>query len=428
MAVVAQRSVLSTPVENANYKHFIWDIAWYGIAVAATNRFMQYYAMRMGADAMALGLIVALPQLILMFATTLSPWWRNRYPDTTAAVVWPALAQRFIFLLPAFTPFFPVTMRVPWLIFAVCLPSIGQGMCSTIFLMMMRETITPERLSPLFNRRTLVLNISMMAGALGYGFMLEHVPFPFNYSLMFLGAFVFGMASLWHVVNVKRLETEQSSRSTSTNVMKAVVTRRPIKEALRDKRLLSVLLMVIVMHVAQSFIGSAPQPMHMEHLGAKESFLALFGIIEMSASCLVTLVLPGWLKKWGAQRVMISALLAMSLAAFLIANAPVLWMTLVGAALGGAAWTCGSIAVLEFYTQRTDRTDVQATMLWHQLLFLSMFVSPMIGSMIVKSGMTPFHAMMVGSLLRLVGAGIAYFGVAWLDGQIQAEKLQKAKR
>lgn len=426
MAAVAQRSVLSsTPVERANYNHFVWDVAWYGIACAATSRFMQYYAMKMGADAMVLGLIVALPQLILMFATVLSPWWRNRYPDTTMAIVWPALCQRFIFLLPAFTPFFPVSARVPWLIFAVCLPSIGQGVGSTIFLMMMRETITPERLSLLFSRRILMFNIGMMGGALGFGFMLEHVVFPLNYSLMFLGAFVFGMFSLWHVVHVKRIE--QAPRTTSTMRAVEIVTRRPIKEALRDKRLLSVLLTVIVMHLAQSFV-SAPLPMHLANLGAKEGFLAVLGMAELAASGLITLVLQYWLKKWGAKNVMIGSLLAMAFAALLIANAPALWVTLVGSVIAGAAWTCGTIAMLEFYTQRTERTDVQATMLWHQLLFLSMFVGPMIGSMVVKVGVSPFHAMMLGGALRLICAAVAFFGVAWLDRKASQESKAKYAR
>jgi MFS family permease len=301
-------------------------------------------------------------------------------------------------------------------------------MASTIFLMMMRETITPERLSPLFNRRILMFNVGMMSGALGFGFMLEHVPFPTNYSLMFLGAFVFGMFSLWHVVHVKRLEQAPRATATTTSTLKAVsvVTRRPLKEALRDKRLLSVLLMVIIMHFAQSFI-SAPQPMHLANLGAKEGFLAVLGLLELAASGLITLVLQYWLEKWGAKRVMIGALVSMSIASFLIANAPALWVTLIGAALGGASWTCGSIAVLEFYTQRTDRSDVQATMLWHQLLFLSMFVGPMVGSMVVKMGVSPFHTMMIGGALRLICAVIAVFGLAWIDRKASQEKESKAK-
>ena len=104
--------------------------------------------------------------------------------------------------------------------------------------------------------------------------------------------------------------------------MKAVVTHRPLKEALKDKRLLTVLLMVVVMHISQSFIASAPQPMHLEKLGAKEGFLAVFGIIELSASGMITLVLQGWLKKWGAHRVMVASLLMMAFAAFLIAHPP----------------------------------------------------------------------------------------------------------
>jgi len=65
---------------------------------------------------------------------------------------------------------------------------------------------------------------------------------------------------------------------------------------------------------------------------------------------------------------------------------------------------------------------VQATMLWHQLLFLSMFVGPMIGSLVVQVGISPFHAMLIGGGLRLIGAVVAIFGVAWLDNQGRKQK------
>ncbi len=97
----------STPLERSNYQHLVLDIGWFAIALAATSRFMQFYAIRMGADAVALGLMTALPAIILVFSTSLSAWWRSHFNDSVRAIMLPSLGFRFIFLLPAFAPFFP---------------------------------------------------------------------------------------------------------------------------------------------------------------------------------------------------------------------------------------------------------------------------------------------------------------------------------
>ena len=109
---------LTKSFEQSNYTHLVLDIGWFAIALASTSRFLQFYAIRMGADAFSLGLMAALPAIILVFSTSLSAWWRSHFEDSVHAIWLPSMGYRFIFLLPAFTPFFPIEWRVLWLILA----------------------------------------------------------------------------------------------------------------------------------------------------------------------------------------------------------------------------------------------------------------------------------------------------------------------
>ncbi len=109
------------------------DIAWFGLAAAATSRFLSVYAIRLGATPADLGWISSLPALILLGSASASAWWRRRYGDAVRAMFWPGLLMRFLFLLPALAPFLPVRWQPLWLILSVAIPAIPQGVANVAF-------------------------------------------------------------------------------------------------------------------------------------------------------------------------------------------------------------------------------------------------------------------------------------------------------
>jgi hypothetical protein len=60
--------------------------------------------------------------------------WRARFTNSGDAIILPSLGHRFIFLLPALTPFMPTDFQSIWLILALTLPAIPQGVASVVFL------------------------------------------------------------------------------------------------------------------------------------------------------------------------------------------------------------------------------------------------------------------------------------------------------
>lgn len=398
----------TTHLSKANYHHLVMDIAWFGIALAATTRFLQFYAIRMGATPMELGWLTAMPALVLVIATTFSQWWRTRNADSVKAIWWPSIGFRFIFLLPAFAPFLPEEWRVWWIIFAVTLPALPQAVASALFLITMRETVTPEQLPSLFSRRALAMNITITIGALGFGLLLEALPFPLNYQIMFVMAFVFAMVSQWHIGRLHVIVPVKPK----TNAV-----RRTVRDLLSDTYFQSVAFVTLVSHIA-FFSIFAVIPLHLErNLGATEGFMAAFGIAELLAGASVTLLLARFINRIGNRAVIKWALLGTALAAFVIAVSPVLWLTLIGAALTGASWTAIGVGTLGFFSERTAADDVQASTVFHQMIFSAMFIGPLLGSSLVNFGFAIVPVLIMGMVLRMVASILTHYGLALFTGR-----------
>src|SRR5690348_10232260 len=93
-------SQITLPHEKSNYHHLVLDMTWFGLATAATSRFMSVYAIRLGATPIELGLISSLPAIVLLFSSSFGGWWMKRHDNPTQALRLPSILFRFLFLCP----------------------------------------------------------------------------------------------------------------------------------------------------------------------------------------------------------------------------------------------------------------------------------------------------------------------------------------
>jgi predicted MFS family arabinose efflux permease len=392
---------------RANYHHLVMDIAWFGIALAATQRFLQFFALKMGATPLELGWITSIPAVVLIVAVSLSQWWRSRYSDSIGAVWLPSIVFRLVFLLPAFAPFFPPEWRMAWIIFAATLPAVGQGIASAVFAIMMREAVPQDQLPPLLTHRHRALNIAITLGAIGFGIMLEYVPFPLNYQLMFVLAFAASMVSQWHIGRIK----VQGMLSYPAPPSAPSKPKRSLKALLSEDNFQSVAFVTFVSYVAFHLIFSVI-PLHLEQdLNATEGFMGIFGAVEVASAFGITYVLNRLIARLGNRAVVAWALAMNGLAALVIALAPSLEWTLISAALTGASWSAIGVCVFGFFAERTAVDDMQASIVFHQIAFLAIFVGPMLGSIMVNEGMSVVSVLLVGAFVRFLGAWLTHMGL-----------------
>ena len=401
--------MIAPKTDQTNYHHFVMDIAWFGLALAATSRFLSVYAIRLGASPVDLGWISSLPALMVIFSSAFGVWWNKRSGDPVKALFWPGLGMRLLFLLPAFAPLVPVHWRPLWLILSVTIPALPQGVASVAFLIAMREGITDERLTSLVSRRSLALNISVGAGALAFGLLLENIPFPLNYQIMFLAAFAFALVSLWHCVHV-RVTREPNSQPTP------VVIGVPPKRGAspwRSRGFQQVALMGVVIHIA--FFTLVPiTPLYLvNRLGADEGFMALYGMIELTAGAIASVFAARIARRMGMRPMVALAMAGTAISTLIIALSPTLYLTLIAAVFSGACWTAAAgVGLVSFLFENTPASEAGSySTAFNQIINLAVFIGPMLGSVLANSGVDLLTVILFGTVLRLVAVPLVDYSL-----------------
>lgn len=390
-------SQASAELARANYRHLVQDVLWYGLAFPATARFLSVYAIRLGAGAALLGWISALPAIILLITSALAPAWRERYPSTVRALFWPGVGFRLVFLLPALTPFFPDAFQPYWLLLAATLPAFAQGISSVLFLVILREGVDARDLPRLMSHRSVVFNLAVGLLTVGFGFWLSKAPFPLNYQVMYVVAFLFSLVSLWHVQAIREIEPStlpEHVRGAARALLRTPAFRRVASTTALVHLSFFAILPIIPLWLVRRF-------------GADEEFLSIFGLFEIAAAALLASQTSRIVRRIGTRPTIAISMAFTGVAAVLIAVAPALPVTLVAAAISGAAWTAGSIGVFMFFSENTPPDNVtHFSTAYNQVISLSIFVGPLLGSQLASALSDLSVVLLIGAALRLVAAAL----------------------
>lgn len=381
--------------EQANFFHLVFDIVWFGVALAATTRFLSIYAIRLGANSLELALLSSLPGLGWLITTGIASWWRQRYSDTVKSIMWPAFTMRLTFLLLALAPLLPREWQPLWLILAAALPALPQGISNALFLLLMRETVSDGRMPALLSYRMVALNVSVAAGAITFGLMLEHLPFPLNYQLMFLAAFAFTLLSQWHLFRLRivfpitLIPGVQQHSGSGTRLW-------------QSRSFQAVALVTLTTHIAFFSLISIT-PLHLvESLGADETFIMWFGMAELAAGALIAFSTTWLMRQVGSQGMLALAMLGTGASALIFATADNLPITMVGAAISGASWSAVGVGIFAFLFERVPKEDsARAATAFQLLVSLGLFVGPFVGGVLESSGLSLPTVILIGAGLRI---------------------------
>ncbi len=389
-------------IEQANFRHLVWDIAWFGLAFPAVGSFLSIFAIQLGATPFELGLLSSLPSIFLLLASALSDGWRARYADSIKALLWPATGMRVRLLIFACLPFLPGGWQIPVLLAVAALAAVPQGISSIIFLVMMREAVTDQRFTALMSRRFLALNLGLGAGTLGLGLWLERAPFPANYQVMFVVAFGLTMVSLWHVQQIRVISATPLPASTSP-------ASRPWRSP-EFRRLAS-----IVGAVFMAFFAIVPViPLRLVHgLGASEGFVAIYGFLELTGGATMATVAHRLIDRVGLRHTLLLGMTGTGLAAVILALAPSLYLALPAALLSGACWTLTDISQFTFFSLNTPaESRARRTRAYFQAVSIAIFVGPLLGSTLADSGLSLGTVLLLGAGLRFLAGLLVRWGAA----------------
>lgn len=381
---------------DRNYHHLTVEVFWFGLAFAATSRFLSMYAIRLEASPLAQGLMVALPGLVLGLSTMLAQWWRSRYRSSVSAVALPGLGFRLIFLLPLFTPFFPTDWQVPYLLVAATLPAVAQGIAGAIFLTFMRESIGDDRWDRLNSRRMTWFNVGVAIGALGFGALLSKLPFPVNYQVMFGMAFLMSIVSQWYVMHTRPIY-ETPAPALSVNGAQVRVLDLPGFRSVIVTMLIAFLTFLSINAMVPLFL--------VNRLGGDETFIAVFGLIELAGGALMGMIGDRLVHKFGARRTAAATLGLTALAPLIIVFGGSLPLSLLAGFLTGLGWTGTSLSLLRMLMENVPNYAMpKASAVYQQVVAVGSFIGPLTGSVLVNGGVDLGLVLVLGAALRFGGA------------------------
>ncbi|HEX2907243.1 MAG TPA: MFS transporter [Phototrophicaceae bacterium] len=261
---------------------------------------------------------------------------------------------------------------------------------------LMREGVGIKSLAALTSRRSLVFNSMFGIGTLLFGFWLQEVAFPLNYQLMFIAAFGLSLVSMWHV---------QQVRTTSSEVR--VAAGQPKVRPWKVPAFQRVAFVLITTHVT-FFMLAAIIPLRLvDELDAGEEFMSYFGVAELAAAAAMAFMARRLLHKLGNLHTMSLAMLGTALSALILCQTSNLTVTLVASALSGGSWVLVSLAAFNFFSEHTPPESLTSySTLFNQIVSLSIFVGPMIGSQLDGVGLELTTILLIGALLRMIAAGL----------------------
>ncbi|MFO7681760.1 MAG: MFS transporter [Chloroflexota bacterium] len=420
------------PVEHRrNFFHLYMDIAWFGVLNASAISFMAVYATRLGATGWQLGLLAAAPAVISLVATLPAGQWLQKPGSISRKVFWTAAANRLFYAVWIFLPLFLLpNAQVQAMILVVFLMSVPGTALAVGFNAMFAAAVPVEWRSHVVGIRNALLAVTFIAVSLLCGWLLDTLPFPVGYQVVFaiglLGA-VMSSAHLWfvrpldeanyvprHHASVGDLARPGSGRTwlggfrTAVSDWRFLLNRQDqgfvpsIKHL--DRAYLWVLAAMFFFHLTQ-YLPMSLFPLYwINHLALSDQDIGLGNAVFFAAVLLASMQLSRLHKRFSNRQLLIAGVLGMSLYPLLTAVTRDLGLFLVVSAMGGLTWGLVAGSQANYLLERIPENSRPAYLSWYHL---TLNAAVLIGSL---SG--PFLAEYTGLVAMLVIAGLCRFASA----------------
>ncbi len=427
----------SVPAEyRRNFIHLYLDIAWYGLLAGSAVNFLTVYAARLGASGLQIGLLGALTAAInLVLAIPAGRWLEKRPVDK--AVFWTAIAYRAGYVAWVFLPFiFGANSQAEiWaLIFINFLMGIPLTVVGLGFNALFAAAVPADWRAHVAGMRNVVLSITFILTSLVSGYILDRVPFPQGYQIIFLIGIVGGAMSSLHLWFVRPLtKAEQAGHKPvaplhkpesaplaspapgASAVSRASPARKSIHASLRLDILSSpfraVLLVMFAFHLAQ-FLAIPLFPIaFVRSLQLTDEHIGIGTAIFYLAVLVGSTQLNHLARRAGHKSITGWGVMGMAVYPILLALSSSVWHYYGLSALGGLAWALVGGASLNYLLENIPENDRPAHLAWYTIVLNACTLLGSLGGPAIAEWVGLSAALIAFGLLRgLAGFAILKWG------------------
>ncbi|NLN84279.1 MAG: MFS transporter [Firmicutes bacterium] len=367
-----------TMQNNALYS--IADGMAYSIMTGLTGAFMGVFALSLGASDQMLGFLAAWPALVGLIAQIPSAIITERTEKKLKPLLAWGFAHRINFLFFAMIPFIPLSsITKAWLfILLVTWMNFPAVVVNTMWTQMMGEIFPIRHRARVFGDRNFILGWVSLGSMILAGPLLDFLPYPINYSILFGLSFLGLMVSLYYLSKVEEIEVEVQIKDDKK--------QKPLdgmKEVFKDKKFLHFTAGSFLYYIGFNISAPMWTLLHVRILHLSNTQIALVAILNAATATIFFRFWGRVSEKLGNEQVYFIGLLIFLLQPWLhvYVNKNRLWLLYALAVANGVASSAFQLSQFNTLLSVAPNPQVRPSyMAFYNMLMQSTgFIFPMLG-------------------------------------------------
>jgi MFS family permease len=397
------------PQYRANFIHLYNDIGWFGLLSGSSVNFLNVYAARLGATAFQIGLLGAVGAVISLFlAIPVGRWLERR--AVGKAVFWTSVLYRIGFAL---------WIPLPWLfgaqeqIWALIVISLLMGIpltgVSVGFNALFASAVPLSYRAHVAGIRNVVLSVMFMISSVLSGYLLNHLPFPVGYQVVFAIGFFGAAMSSFHLYFIQPLQAAQPPEAAAAGPRRE--RHSILRLELRQTDYRRSLLVLLGFHVTQYLAIPLFSIYMVNNLHLTDDHIGIGTALFYLAVLLGSMRLRHIVQRLGHKNVTGYGVIGMALYPIMMALSSEVWHFYGLSVLGGFVWALVGGAYANYLLETIPDDDRPAHLAWYNIILNASVLFGSLMGPVIADGMGLGAALILFGALRLfAGAAILKWG------------------
>jgi MFS family permease len=399
------------PQYRATFRHLYYDIAWFGVLSGSVINFLSVYATRLGATSLQIGLIGSMSAVVNLFLAIPAGRWLSRQ-NTQRAIFWTSVFYRIGFLFFVLLPWlFDTSQQVTAIIVITFIMAIPLTPLGVGFNVLFAEAVPERYRAHVASIRNVMFALTYVITSLLSGFLLDRIPFPSGYQVVFgIGALGAAMSS-YHIYFIRPAADDLAARPSAPEpaTPQPAVSTRGIASFLRFDILSSpfkkVLLALFAFHLAHNITTPVYPQYNVRVLGLSDNTLGISQALYYLTMLIGSIQLRNIVHRLGHKRVTGWGVVGMSLYPLLLAFTHEVWQFYAIALLGGFTWAWTNGAYANYMLERIPPHDRPSHLAWYTVILNLAILGGSLGGSVIAAQIGLFSALILFGIMRIL-AGI----------------------
>lgn len=385
-----------------NHLNLYREVAWYGVLSGISSTFTSIFALRLGASNFLIGLLTSLPALMNILFLIPAARLVERESDKKKVLLASGFLMRFPVFLLALVPLLSPRLQAGAIVYITALGTIPAAMSTISFTSTLAEVVAPQDRPRVVSIRNAFHSATATAAVLLAGKVLDLLPFPFGYQLIFGLSFLASIVSLYYLgrVVIPQAEPAQSIR---VQTKQHVGVRYLLHGILTQRHYVQFTLGAFIYHWGLYF----PIPLYAIYrvriLRISEGWIGTLSMVESGVTIVAYYVWSKFAQRYGSRWMLFLGLLGVCFypigTALSKSVIPLLFVSFI-AGIAGPAFNAGLFnGLLEVAPAERRATYIA---IFNTMMNIPAFIAPILGTTTAEwVGIRT--ALWIGGLTRIVG-------------------------